>query len=247
METIREAQVVSLEDKNKKGLIKVRIFPEMIDFNESDLPWAAAYNIGTGISNSNGVHELPEVGSFIRVVIEDWPYLQRIRYISDDYVEGLYIYSKASSLAITELGTQTYPQPFFKCYKDGTITFHNSETGEHGTFYKGGGYFLCDKDGNFFLNSKTKAIKAYNNSGSIELDSTGKVKLNGSTKQFVTWGELNTALTTFMTSLNTQLLTINAGATAAIAASGLWLTPLTLGGMTIDISLAKTTTVLTDG
>jgi len=243
METIREAQVISLDDPTKKGLIKVRIFPEMIDFKESDLPWAAKYSIGTGISSSIGVHELPEVNSYIRVVIEDWPFLQRIRYITDDYVEGLYIYSKASSLAITELGTQTYPQPFFKCYKDGTLQFHNTETGEHGVFFKGGGYFLSDANGNFFLNAKSKGIKAYNDHGKIELKADGKIELNGSTKQFVTWTELNIAINSLMTLLNTHVhQVVSVGSPTLPTTTS---TPPTTFSM--DISSAKTTTVLTSG
>jgi len=239
METIREAQVTRNDDPNKKGLIQVRIFPEMMDFTTSELPWASKYSIGTGISSNNGIHELPEVDSFIRVVIEDWPFLQRIRYISDDYVEGLYIYSKVSSLSISELGTQTYPQPFFKCYKDGTVQFHNTETGEHGVFFKGGGYFLQDSTGNFFLNSKTKGIKAYNNNGKIELKVDGKIELNGSTKQFVTWTELNTALSTFITSLGSTLASGTTSAGPVVFAVP--------APTSINIDLAKTTTILTSG
>ena len=243
METIREAQVISLDDPTKKGLIQVRIFPEMIDLKNSDLPWAAKYSIGTGISSSNGVHELPEVNSYIRVVIEDWPFLQRIRYITDDYVEGLYIYSKASSLAISELGAQTYPQPFFKCYKDGTLQFHNTETGEHGVFFKGGGYFLYDANGNFFLNAKSKGIKVYNDHGKIELKADGEIDLNGSTKQFVTWAELNTAVNSLMTLLNAHVHQVVSVGSATLPTTTST-PPITFS---MDISAAKTTTVLTSG
>lgn len=240
MEVIREAQVIKNNSADKDGKIQVRIFPEMIDLPDSDLPWIGIYKIGTGTTSTIGVHEVPEVGSYIRVIIEDWPFLKRVRYISDDYVEGLYIYSQfASKVSISELGTQTYPQPFFKCYKDGTIEFHNSETGEHGVFYKGGGYFLSDASGNVFLNAKAKAVKAYNNNGKIELTSDGTIKLNGDTKQFVTWTELNTALATLAGLLTSHVHPVTAVGSPTGPAP-------TLVGLTVDISSAKTTKVLTN-
>lgn len=80
--------------------------------------------------------------------------------------------------------------------------------------------------------------------GTMKLTAT-KLEVNGNTKQFVTWAELNQALTTFVTQLNTALLAatyVNAAGTP---------TPLTWTGgtppSTLDISGAKTTTVSTGG
>jgi len=162
METIRSAKVVDNVDINKLGKIQVRILPDLIDVEQSLLPWVGKYSIGAGTNSMIGIHEVPEIGTFVRVVIEDYPFLQRVRYISDDYVEGLYIYNKFEDVTISELTTQTYPQPFFKCYKDGTIDFHNSSTGEHGTFYKNGQYILIDSTGNLFVNLTNKKLKIYN-------------------------------------------------------------------------------------
>lgn len=81
----------------------------------------------------------------------------------------------------------------------------------------------------------------------IKLDNDGNIDLNGDTKKFVTHAELNTALQSFVTALNAELATINAGAAAAISASGLWLTPLATGANSLDISSAETTTIRTDG
>lgn len=241
METIREAQIVSLNDPDQLGKIQVRILPEMLNFKTSDLPWAGKYNQGTGCSADVGLHELPEINSYVRVIIEDWPLLKRIRYISDDYIEGLYVYSKSSDLdSITELGTQTYPQPFFKSYKDGTIEFHNSTTGEHGTFFSNGEYYLKDATGNIFVNTKAKSCKVYNNNGYLELKSNGNLELNGNTKHLVTWEQLdaaiNTAVTGFISQLNLH--------THPTAASGPPSPPTV--SMTLDISTAKTTSVLTE-
>lgn len=74
---------------------------------------------------------------------------------------------------------------------------------------------------------------------------TNKIELNGNSKQFVTWSELNSALSSFVTNLSTALLAatyVNAAGTPTVLA---WTggTPPT----TIDISSAKTTSVVTGG
>ena len=162
MEVIREAQVIDNNDPDKKGKVKVRILPDMLNFENDLLPWISIYTQKNGISSEIGEHKVLENNTYIRVLIEDYPYMKRIRYISDDYVEGLYVYNKVDGLEIAELGTQAYPQPTFNITKDGTITFHNSNTSEHGTFFKDGSYFLHASDGNFYVNTKSKKLKVYN-------------------------------------------------------------------------------------
>lgn len=68
----------------------------------------------------------------------------------------------------------------------------------------------------------------------INLDIDGNIELNGNSKKFVTHAELNTALQTFVTSLNTNLASkLDGGGTAGV--------------LTIDISASETTTVKTGG
>lgn len=68
----------------------------------------------------------------------------------------------------------------------------------------------------------------------IDLDVDGNILLNGDSKTFVTHSELNTALQTFVTALNTNLAAkLDGGGTAGV--------------LTIDISSAATTTVKTGG
>lgn len=168
MVTLREAQVIDINDPDKAGKIKIRILPEMELFKVDVLPWVGIYHEGTGITSTQGVHILPEQNSFIRVLIEDWPHLRKIRVISDDYVEGIYIYNNTSLTQVTDLTAQTYPQPFFKKYKDGTIEFHNTSSGEYGVLYKGGEYEIHDATGNYLINVKTNKLKFYNNTTSLK-------------------------------------------------------------------------------
>lgn len=78
--------------------------------------------------------------------------------------------------------------------------------------------------------------------GNLEVKTQNKIKLNGESKQFVTWAELNTALSKFTAALKTHVHTCaSAGSPSGTPTV---VPPLTLD---IDISAAKTTTVVTGG
>lgn len=84
-------------------------------------------------------------------------------------------------------------------------------------------------------------VKIEAENGTLKVKSDKKIELNGNSKQFVTWAELNTALTQFITQLNLAMTTtpiIGNGSPQA-----------TWAGLpsSIDISAAKTTTVVTGG
>lgn len=74
--------------------------------------------------------------------------------------------------------------------------------------------------------------------GDLSVKTQKKIKLNGDSKQFVTWAELNQALTTFTTALVSH--------THDITSPGYPSGPA-VGVPSIDISAAKTTTVVTGG
>lgn len=88
-------------------------------------------------------------------------------------------------------------------------------------------------------NYSVKASQEVNVSGqTCKIDGKQQIQLNGNSKQFVTWAELNADLTKFSILLNTH--------THACAAPGGPTSP-PVAPMTIDISAAKTTTVVTGG
>ena len=88
-----------------------------------------------------------------------------------------------------------------------------------------------------FSGSAKIRIEAKN--GTLKVDANENIELNGKDKQFVTWAELDEALTTFTTALNSHTHT---GVQTGPGSSGAPASP-----MTIDISAAKTTTVFTGG
>lgn len=81
-------------------------------------------------------------------------------------------------------------------------------------------------------------IEIKNSSGTLTLTTAGHLEFNGNTKQFVTWQELQTVLTTLQASLIAHVhpeTGVNTGPSLGLAA------------LSLDISSAKTTTVVTGG
>ena len=68
----------------------------------------------------------------------------------------------------------------------------------------------------------------------LRLDANGRITLNGTTKRFVTYGELNDALQIFVAALNAKFATKLDGGGA-------------VGGLALNISAAETQTVRTGG
>ena len=92
--------------------------------------------------------------------------------------------------------------------------------------------------------SGSAKIRIEADNGTLKVDTNKNIELNGKDKQFVTWAELNDALTTFTTALNAHTHPVT-GATPSGTAAPMATAPT--APMTIDISAAKTTKVLTGG
>lgn len=84
------------------------------------------------------------------------------------------------------------------------------------------------------FNSEETEVTIVAGDAEIFIDSSGKINLNGNSKQFVTWDELNTALQNMVKAANLLYLTAADNGVAG-------------GGLSLDISSSKTTTVLTGG
>lgn len=74
--------------------------------------------------------------------------------------------------------------------------------------------------------------------GTLKINTEKKIELNGNSKQFVTWDALNTALQQLLTQIKAHTHPVS----GAAAGSSVDLQPVTL-----DLSGAKTTTVVTGG
>ena len=140
---------------------------------------------------------------------------------------------------------------------DGEYKFESKKKGE----MKFGGDLSVTADGEYSFESKKKAKVKYGgemeveasdkgklkvggdlevdaSSGTAKIDAT-KIELNGNSKQFVTWMELNTALQTLVSQINAHVHQVPEPVAAPCK-------PIS-SPLTIDISTAKTTTVVTGG
>lgn len=94
-----------------------------------------------------------------------------------------------------------------------------------------------------FPESNNKDVDIIYKNATIKLKPDGTINLNGETFSVAMFEQLNTALQAFVVKYNTDMVAIAAGASAAISASGLWLSPLAVGGATLDISGSQSQTV----
>lgn len=133
----------------KTGCVQVRIYPELADVSDADLPWAMPDDMGpAGTANNVGVHAPPEVGAFVRVRIED-AYMRRIFYTSSPMGTGLYPYEAASAKLSNVAGLQSYdyPEPRLIALPDGTVIFWNTQNGDMGVRHKSGSYIFLAANG----------------------------------------------------------------------------------------------------
>ena len=82
--------------------------------------------------------------------------------------------------------------------------------------------------------------------GTMKVDTQDKIELNGNDKQFVTYAELDDALQDLWTKIKTHTHPVSTTGTAA-AQSGTAASSLDLSKVTLDISAAKTKTIVTGG
>ena len=95
------------------------------------------------------------------------------------------------------------------------------------------------------FNSDAK-VKIQIKDGTLKADTEQKIELNGNSKQFVTWAELNQALQTLWTSIQNHTHPVST-AGGPTAQTGTAAKSIDLSTVTLDISSAKTKTIVTGG
>jgi len=170
-------RVVDNEDPDEKSKVKVRLLPEMKDAQEDHLPWLKPFMVNNMTSGAYS-HSPLEIGSTVWAFFTSDSF-QTGWYITASYLEDLFDWNDVAEdlNSITEGDNQEYPQARFIRYKDGTIVFHNTETGETGTYHNTGTYVFIDKEGSVFVKS-VKDIKFYNDNSSMEVKEDGTIELS---------------------------------------------------------------------
>jgi len=152
------AEVIDNNDEEKRGKLQIRILPEFKDMKESLLPWARPF-MSSGFSATEHLMKLPEQGSKIWVLVNDkFTYFQ---YLCGSPIEGLFDYDsiKSDLDTITELSDSVYPNIDFELLNDGSITFHNRVSGDHGFLHNTGTYYLVNNSGEVYLSALGNKIE----------------------------------------------------------------------------------------
>jgi len=150
----RVAEVMDNADPDKLGKVQVKILPELNGVSdESLLPWASsAVQSRNGKTLETGRHQVPEIGSFIKVRIND-KYWNSIHYLEEGPSSTESIYDLfAEALDIDELtADMEYPNPNFEKTSDGVLKFHDTSQGILGIQHPSGLFVLIDGDGQLFV------------------------------------------------------------------------------------------------
>lgn len=175
-----DAEVIDIDDEDKKGKIKIRILPNLKDVKENDLPWAIPFSsINSTTTMSN---DLPEVGSIIRVLVDiNWI---RYYYLSNRFFYDIFDFDGKVKPALdnaTEISDKEYKNIVFRLYLDGGLEFHNNSDGSHGFIHKSGSYSIFDKDGYIILNDKDGNLYKTSSSGVNFEDKNGNTFVTSST------------------------------------------------------------------
>jgi|WetSurMetagenome_2_1015567.scaffolds.fasta_scaffold03945_6 hypothetical protein len=235
---LKDATVIDIDDTDKKGKVKVKIMPDLMDVEDDLLPWAIPFNS----LNSTTIfsNDLPEVDSVIRVLVtSNW---QRVYYLQNRFFENLFNFDTVDTQlsTITEINNKEYKNLVFRMYLDGGLDFHNNDSGEHGIINKNGSYIFFDKDGKIIINSNDE----------ITVNTSEKVIINGSTIEFngdsnnlTLYTELKAAIDGLITQLNSHThMVVSIGSPTGPASGSV--PPVTFS---CDVSTAKANTLKTGG
>lgn len=194
------------------GKVKVRVFPEMKDLKDSDLPWASPiYTSHDGITfdgSGSSIGIVPEKDSMIVVSVDTtWTtflYDGKVpedtsRYGYSDGKSGIMdTLTGTSGIPDLDSTTSDYPNPMFKKFNDGAIMFRNTSNGELGYYVPNGtsgyAYFLMKADGSFYYAKRTS--KDDPSPISITLD-TGNKKIEMKGIETIWFGDHDDYMTLF--------------------------------------------------
>lgn len=179
--TLHKGIVIDSKDPEEKGRIQVRVLPHCSEFKEGDCPWLKPFSgayFGEELQFSSF-----EKGALVWCMMDE---TEHEKYIVAPYHVPLFFdFSVVKSVLdqVPEL-TVKYEVMEFKKYNDGSVVFHNRETGDHGFVNSGGYYDIIDTDGNRVEKVKTKKTLSDDTidieaGGEINIDSSGKITING--------------------------------------------------------------------
>jgi len=197
--SLHYATVVDNDDSDKKAKIQIRILPEMDGFEASKLPWYRPF-MNEGMTADQFSNNLPAVDSKIWVVATDKLMIDGY-YITGSFIDGFFDYSTIQTALdnVAELSDSTYANIKFNKYTDGTVVFHNDDTGETGIYHSSGKYIVIDVDGLTTVNGSVTVKE----DGIVE----GSLAVGSAAEPAVMWTSFKTAMSLLLTALSTHVHT----------------------------------------
>lgn len=141
----RIGKVIDNISPDEDGKVLVKIYPELIDVPDGDLPWADPVRKQTQ-------HVVPHIGSFVFVQVSpDWTSFQYSQ--ESPYISALYPYEdiREAMDEAEDIGEHEYPEPQATMMRDGSVYFHNGETSECGIIHSTGLHIIIQDDGSFSI------------------------------------------------------------------------------------------------
>ncbi|MDR1507125.1 MAG: hypothetical protein LBI67_08495 [Treponema sp.] len=116
------------------------------------------------------------------------------------------------------------------------------EAGDAALYTESGGWIIIRENGGIEAEAESGGVTVKTKAGKFFIGEDGNVEINGDSKSFVTFEDLETALNTFLTSLNAHTHTVStSGGPAAQTGTAAPMAP----PLTLNISAAKTAQVKT--
>lgn len=186
---IRMAKVLDINDQDKEGKIKVRIFPEFNDLPEKDLPWAQPM-----MSSYEEQSLIPVLNSFLYIEInDDWT---RFLYIdSVPFIISHYAYNDIKEVlnSISEISSFDYPDPDFRRNPNGFIEFYNKKNKETGFIHPSGTFVVFKENGDYYIKNPDM-FEMHFSEGQVEIKNVSSIKLGDSSDSAVLYSPLKDIL-----------------------------------------------------
>ena len=196
--SLHYAIVKDNNDPDEKGKIQVQILPEMKDMEDSHLPWVRPF-INTGMSTNQFSHSIPENDSSVWVVFLDTT-LREGYFLTGAFIDGYFDFDsiKSSLDKISELSDTSYANIRFQRFPDGTITFHNDDTGEIGVYHSSGKYIVLDNNGDVTVDAGSVTF-----TGDHTID--GSLQVGNGASAVTLYDGLVSAMNTLLAALSTHV------------------------------------------
>lgn len=212
---IREAKVVSVKDPEELGRIQLKVYPELSQHPDKDLPWCFPSNAGLdGLDFS-----MPEEEKIISCIVWNryWTEITYLPYAVSKPTEHLFKkWMDDQKSKIDDMADDPEEKSFLvQQLSDGFCVFHDKKNSAHGLLHPSGTYFLLDKDGTLFIKGM-KEIHIHDKDDKFKFD----VDMTSGDTSLETKGKINVKLEGENTLENKGKLTVKSDDALSVEAKG---------------------------